>query len=105
MGRSRKKKFRVVIDRNTSYNKWVPFIDASVDTFEVYYSSQPIVTTNKVPITDESIKKLMLKIDKTEENSDIYIRLVSPSEFEYVVATEDGIKKEKYLTEVKRVKI
>ena len=103
LGRNKKKKFKVVIDRETSYNEWIPFIDASVDTFEIYYSSQSIVTTNKISITDESIKKLILKIDKTDDEADIYIRLISPNEFEYAVAKD--IKKERFLTDIKKVSI
>ena len=105
LGENRRKKFKVIIDRDTPYNKWVEFIDASVDTFEVYYSSSPIVTTNKVNISDNSIKKLMLNTGIEDEDAFVYIRLISPNEFEYVVAYEDKIEDEEYLTKIKRVSL
>lgn len=105
LGDSRKRKFKVVIDRDEPYNKWIEFIDASEDTFEVFYSSQSIVTTNKIPISDDSIKKLSLKIDTVDEDAFVYIRLVSPNEFEYVVAKEEGIKNNKYLTKINKISL
>ncbi len=103
LGESRKKKFKVLIDRETEYNKWIDFIDASVNEFDLYYSSDPIVSTNKVSILDDGIKKMIIKLDIEDENALVYIRLVSPSEIEYVVAYEDEIKNEKYLTDIKRI--
>ena len=103
LGESRKKKFKVIIDRTQEYNKWVEFIDATIDSFEVYYSSSTIVTTNKVDITDNSIKKKILDTGVEDENANIYIRLVTPTEFEYVVAYEDKLEQGEYLSDIVRV--
>jgi hypothetical protein len=103
LGISRRKKFKVVINRDEPYNKWIEFIDASEDTFEVFYSSQSIVTTNKIATSDNSIKKVSLKIDNVDEDALVYIRLISPNEFEYVVALEDEIANEQYLGKINRV--
>jgi hypothetical protein len=105
LGESRKKKFKVVVDREQKYNEWVDFIDASQETFEIYYSSQSLVSTNKIPIDDNSIKKRILKIDKIDDEALIYVRTITPTAFEYVVAHEDEIDDEKYLTAIERVSL
>jgi len=105
LGRSRRKKFKVVLDRDMEYGKWVDFIDASRESFELYFSSQSIVTTNKTPIDDNSIKKRILKIDTIDEDASVYIRLVSPTVVEYVVAYEDEIESSNYLTDIKKIEI
>lgn len=105
LGESRKKKFKVLIDRDVEQNKWIEFVDASVNSFELYYSSQSIVSTNKTPIGDSSIKKMIIKIDTIDEDALVYIRVVSPSSFEYVVASEDGIKNDIYLGNTGKINI
>jgi len=105
LGMEKRGRFRVEIDREEEYGRWVEFIDAIEDTFELYYSSQSIVTTNKTAIDDSSIKKMILKIDTIDDNALVYIRLVNPTTFEYVVAHEDEIENEVYLTDIKAVEI
>lgn len=103
LGESRKKKFKVIVDRNSKYKEWIEFIDASRESFELYISSQPIVSNNKTPIDDSGIKKRIFKIDIVDEDAFVYIRITSPSEIEYVVAKEDEINKEVYLGEIHKV--
>lgn len=103
LGESRKKKFKTLIDRETPYNKWIDFIDASIDRFEIYYTTEPSVSMNNVSISDSGIKKLMLKIDTTDDEALVYIRVVKPTVIEYVVALEDEITNNKYLSEIKSI--
>ena len=103
LGESRKKKFKVIVDRNNKYNEWIEFVDASRESFELYISSQSIVSNNKTPIDDNGIKKRIFKIDIVDDDALVYIRIVSPSEIEYVVAKEDGIAQEHYLGEIKKI--
>ncbi len=103
IGMSKRKKFRVVIDRDAEYNQWIDFIDASEDTFEVYYASIAMASTNQLDISDNSVKKKMLKIGVVDEDALVYIRLVNATDFEYVVATEDGIENNEYLGDIQRV--
>jgi hypothetical protein len=105
LGESRKKKFKVVVDREQSYHEWVEFIDATQETFELYYSSQSLVSTNKIPIDDNSIKKQILKIDKVDDEALIYVRITTPTEFEYVVAHEDKIGSSEYLQDIVTVSL
>jgi len=105
LGESRKKKFKVVVDREQKYNEWVEFIDATQETFELYYSSQSLVSTNKMPIDDNSIKKMILKIDKINDEALIYVRTTTPTEFEYVVAYEDKIGSSEYLQDIVNISL
>ena len=105
LGMEKKSKFRVVIPKDTDYNKWVDFIDACEDTFELYYSTQSIVTTNRVDISDTAIKKRILKTDIVDEDGLVYIRLINPTTLEYVVALEDKIDNQEYLGNIVRIEL
>ena len=105
IGEEKRGRFKVIINSDFEYNKWVDFIDAGEDRFEIFYSSLPRVSTNKVPIDDESIKKLNLQIDVVNEDAMVYIRLINPTTIEYVVALEDEIEKDKYLGKITKVEL
>ena len=105
LGMPKKRKFKTILDKNTSYNEWVDFIEADENIFEVYYTSSALAITNDLSIKDSSIKKKILKIDLTDEEANIYIRVVNPTTFEYVVAYEEEIKNNQYLTEIKKVEL
>jgi len=89
LGRNRRRKFRVVIDRDSEYGNWYEFIDAG-DDFEIYYTSSPLAIKNSLPIKDNSIKKVRLSIptDMRDENKSIYIKLTSPNSFEYGIGDD-----------------
>ncbi|WP_023604342.1 molecular chaperone DnaK [Aliivibrio logei] len=103
LGESRKKCFNPIVDRETPFNQWVDFIDASDDVFEVYYTEQPSVTTSKVAITDSSIRKKIIKLDVIDEEAMVYVRTVSPTTVEYVIAYEDDIQNNQYLNSIKTI--
>ena len=95
---SKRGKFKVMIDRENEYNKWQLFIDATKEDFEIYYTSLPEASNNQLAISQAQRKKC--RIDITDEDAFVYIRTVSPTVIEYVVATEDGILNETYVTAV-----
>jgi len=105
LGENRKRRFKTIISRDTNYGEWIDFIDAGVDTFELFYSSVAIVSTNKTPINDKSIAKKILPLDVVDEDALVYIRLINPTQIEYVVALESGIENEKYLGEIHPVSL
>jgi hypothetical protein len=93
LGRNRRKKFKVILPKETPYNKWIRFIDAGQTDFEVYYTSLASATTNSMSIKDSTIKRKSLKIKQTDTNKDVYIRFVNPTTFEYGVgSSEKNIK-------------
>ncbi|GAB6100656.1 hypothetical protein JCM16358_25350 [Halanaerocella petrolearia] len=103
IGINRRKKFRVIIDRETAYEKWHYFIDAGEEDFEVYYTSLPEASRNRLDISKTSRKKC--RIDKVNKDALVYLRAVGPTVIEYVVATEEGIKNGEYLGEIKQVEL
>jgi len=103
LGENKKRTFKTIIKRDTSYGEWIAFIDAGLDTFELFYSSAPVVSNNKTPIHDPSIRKKILSIDVVNEDALVYIRLVNPTQIEYVVAMPDEIENETYLGEISKI--
>ncbi|MBP3611211.1 MAG: hypothetical protein J6J42_12860 [Lachnospiraceae bacterium] len=103
IGENRKKCFHVVLDREITYNMWYEFIDASEADFEFYYTSLPEATTNRLPITEDSIAKKICQTDVVDETANVYIRAVAPGTIEYVVAKPDEIKNNKFLGKAKKV--
>ena len=83
IGRNRRKKLDVILDRNAEYGEWTRFVDAGEEFFEVYYTSLPTAATLKLPIGEARRKKL--RISETDPDLDIWIRAVSPTAFEYAV--------------------
>ena len=100
LGKKKKGKFNTVVSRDTRYEEWIKFIDASESIFEIFYTTQASVTTNSVDISDSGIKKMRIDTGLAEENCYIYIRVVSPNRFEYVVADEEGVKNGDYKTQI-----
>ena len=100
LGEDRKGRFKPVIDREVAFNQWFEFIDASCDRFEIYYTEQALSSTNQVLITDSAVKKRAVRLAQTDDDAMVYLRVISPTRIEYVVACADGIGQEEYLTEV-----
>lgn len=105
LGESRKNKFKAVVDRETKFNEWVEFIDAGIAKFEVFYTEQASASTGKMPVTDSAVKKNVIKLDMTDEDAMVYLRVVSPTQIEYVVAHEDAIASENYLNEIQSIEL
>lgn len=85
--------------RDTKYGEWIKFIDASESIFEIFYTTQASVTTNSIDISDSGIKKMRIDTGVADKGRNIYIRIVSPNRFEYLVSDEEGIKNENYKTD------
>ncbi|MCE4935193.1 molecular chaperone DnaK [Aliivibrio fischeri] len=100
LGENRKGKFKPVIDREMRFNQWVDFIDAGYQKFELFYTEQPTSSTGNVAISDSSIKKKTIKLDMTDDDALVYIRIVSPTTIEYVIANENDIENNVYLNRI-----
>lgn len=105
LGENRKAKFKHVVDREVSFNQWVEFIDAGYQKFELFYTDQPTSSTGNVAITDSSIKKKSIKLDMTDDEALVYIRVVSPTKIEYVIANEDEIKNNVYVNDIQSLEL
>lgn len=103
LGYESKGKFIVEIDREITYGKWTTFVDAYYEDFEIYYTNLPEASSNKMSITEVLRKKCRISI--TSETANVYIRAVSPTVIEYVVAEDDKINKEDYLSEITQINL
>lgn len=83
VGRNKKRRFHPVIDRNTPFDMWHYFIDASND-FDLLYTKVPEAATGKAPVT--IAKQIHVSLEKTEPEANVYIRPVSTDTIVYVVA-------------------
>ncbi|MDM5356803.1 biotin/lipoyl-containing protein [Peribacillus sp. ACCC06369] len=103
LGIGRKGKLKTVIDQEEDYNIWHLFIDASEEDFEIYYTSLPEASTNQLDIKQAQRKKL--RIEHVDDSAFVYIRTLSPTVIEYVVADEDSILNGVYLSETTKVEL
>ncbi|MCY8938494.1 biotin/lipoyl-containing protein [Peribacillus frigoritolerans] len=101
LGIGRKGKLKTMIDQEEEYNKWHLFIDASEEDFEIYYTSLPEASTNQLDIKQAQRKKL--RIEHVDDSAFVYIRTISPTVIEYVVADEGSIISGNYLSEITKV--
>ncbi|MBB1365415.1 molecular chaperone DnaK [Pseudoalteromonas sp. SR44-5] len=105
LGESRKNQFKAIVDREIKFNQWFEFIDASVAKFEVFYTEQPRASTGKMSINDSAVKKVGKKLDVTDDDAMVYLRVISPTQIEYVVAYEDAIANDDYLNEIQLIEL
>ncbi|MGL6066383.1 MAG: hypothetical protein ACRC0R_04825, partial [Cetobacterium sp.] len=99
-----KKKLEVILDREDGYGKWKEFHEAeSGDTVEIFYTTIPEANTGKLDILKTHRVREPLEFEG--ESANLYIRAKAPNIIEYVVGTEDGIKEEKYLSDVIEIKL
>ena len=105
VGENRRKKFKYIISTESKYNEWVEFTDAYEEDFEIYYTSLPEASTNSLAISD--VLRIKCRLKETFEDDDVfvYLRPITPTEVEYVVAKEEGIKNNEYLTEVVKIQL
>ncbi|MCI2255256.1 hypothetical protein L2D08_12850 [Domibacillus sp. PGB-M46] len=103
LGRGKKGKFKTVIDQEEKYNTWHLFIDASEEDFEIYYTSLPEAGTSQLDIKQAQRKKF--RIEHVDDSAFVFIRTISPTVIEYVVAHEDGILNGIYLSDITRVEL
>ncbi len=82
LGRNRRRRLKVVIDRDANYDEWFEFIDAS-DDFEIYYTNSPLAIKNNLSIKDSSIKRVRLSVPNKNVDKNIYIKLIDSNRFKY----------------------
>jgi len=93
LGVNKNNKFLPMITEKTPFNKWIKFIDASEEFFEIYYILYPIDKESK-------IKRKKLEIKTPDKDGFIYIRTIDKTKFEYAV-----IKDNKLISEIYKVNL
>lgn len=94
VGLERRRKFKLVMGRDTELNTWIEFMPADRKEFEIFYTDLP--EANSGDLLVKNIKKINCNIEDTDEDKNIYIRAISNTEIEYTVANEEEIKDSNY---------
>ena len=87
IGRNKKRKFKMVIDRNTKMNQWYKFIDASA-SFDLLYTDMPVAATNTAPVT--IARQIHVTIAQPVPDAYVYIRPVNSHTLEYAIAKNEN---------------
>lgn len=97
IGQNRKQKFYCAINKdNQKYNVWCKFCTASRDEFDIWFTRSSAAPSNKLPINQIGIHSELGVISEPSSDRSVFIRLVSPTDIEYVVATDDEIINSSY---------
>ena len=87
IGRRKKGKFRLVIDRNTKLRKWYKFIDAG-GAFDILYTDRPEAATGDAPMT--IAKQKHISIENPDKTAFVYIRPAESRVIEYIIAHDEA---------------
>ena len=97
VGRNKKHKFKTVLDRNTKFGTWYPFIDAG-DSFDIFYTNLPEAVSNQMNI--QKAKRITIQITEPDAAATVYIRAVKSNVIEYRIARrEDELSDEEIISE------
>lgn len=89
IGRRKKGKFCLVIDRNTKMQTWYKFINAG-GAFDILYTDRPEAATDDAPMTIAKQKHII--IEEPDENAFVFLRPISSRRLEWIVAeNEDAL--------------
>lgn len=87
IGRRKKGKFRLIIDRNAKMKTWYKFIDAG-GAFDILYTDRPEAATGDAPMT--IAKQKHISIENPDQNAFVYIRPVESRVIEYMIARDES---------------
>jgi hypothetical protein len=97
IGQNRKNKFYCVIDKDkNSYGEWIRFCLATKEEFDIWFTRSAEAPTNKLPITQTGVHSEIGFVESPTDEKNVYIRLATPTDIEYIVASEDEIKNNSY---------
>ena len=86
IGRRKKGKFRLVIDRNAKLRTWYKFIDAG-GAFDILYTDRPEAAADDAPMT--IAKQKHISIEHPDKTAFVYIRPVESRAIEYIIAHDE----------------
>lgn len=86
IGRRKKGKFRLVIDRSTKLKTWYKFIDAG-GAFDILYTDRPEAATGEAPMT--IAKQKHITIEAPDKTAFVYIRPAESRVIEYLIAHDE----------------
>lgn len=87
VGKARKKRFNVVLDRGADYDTWVKFIDAGGD-FDLLYTEVPEAATNASPVN--IAKRFHVVLEKPEPDKFVFIKPAGSRSICYFIAADEA---------------
>lgn len=87
IGRRKKGKFRLIIDRNAKMKTWYKFIDAG-GAFDILYTDRPEAASGDAPMT--IAKQKHIAIEHPDKNAFVYIRPAESRVIEYMIARDES---------------
>ena len=95
VGNEKKKKLKPVLNPSVEYDTFNLFSYIKSDVFNIYYTTLPEASEEKMPI--ENVKRVRVSLNKEYDSETmIYIKAVGADTIEYVV-TEKDINEKEYL--------
>lgn len=94
VGKARKNNLYPIITPDCD-SAWIRYFAATEHNFEIYYTTDPKATTNKLAIAES--KKIRAQINNINADANIYIKKVGLNSLNIVVATEQGIEEDKII--------
>ena len=94
VGKARKNNLYPVITPDCD-SAWIRYFAATEHNFEIYYTTDPKATTNKLSIAES--KKIRAQINNINTDANIYIKKIGLNLLNIVVATEKGIEEDKFI--------
>ena len=95
VGNEKKKKLKPVLNPSVEYDTFNLFSYVKSDVFNIYYTTLPEASEEKMPI--ENVKRVRVSLNKEYDSETmIYIKAVGADTIEYVV-TEKDINEKEYL--------
>ena len=92
IGIEKRRKFKLIIDRDTEFNKWIEFMAADRKEFEIYYTDLPMCKNGDFLTKDA--KKIVCEVNEVNEDKSIYVRILSNTQIQYTIANENEIKQQ-----------
>lgn len=82
-------------------NSWVKYTEADVTRIEMYYTSLPEAEDNNMPV--KNAQKHIIRIKNPDDEAFVYIRMISHSAVEYVIAKSGDIDSGTYMSEISKL--
>ena len=96
VGYEGRKKLRVVLSPETKYNSPQYLLNVTAKVFDLYYTTLPEASNDKLPI--DKVKRKRVKLNEKYEDAKIYIESIGAETLKYIISQKDITEKE-YLEE------
>ncbi|MCR5834290.1 MAG: hypothetical protein K6G55_06560 [Selenomonadaceae bacterium] len=85
VGRARRGKFTVIIDKSAKLGKWKKFIGAKFGVFDLLYTTDSVAATDNAPVS--IAKRLTISVE-ANESANVYVKAVESNKIAYTVSED-----------------